>query len=71
MSVEPPYDAAIAVEGATDRFMGRPRTQNPYNPAVRPYEWALWAYGWTTADWLLTERAEREALRWLNDKDAA
>jgi hypothetical protein len=55
----------IAIEGAVDRFCGRPRERNPYAPDCDAYEW--WQFGWDDADQLLEERGAAEARRWLNE----
>jgi hypothetical protein len=55
----------IAIEGAVDRFCGRPLGQNPYAPGCDAWEW--WRFGWLDADQLLEERGAEEAARWLNE----
>lgn len=55
----------IVVEGATDRFCGRPRAMNPYC-ATHAAGWChAWLWGWDDADWLLRIRGQEEARRWL------
>jgi len=68
---EPPYLAAPAVEGAADRFFGRPLLANPYNPVHLPHEWASWRYGWAGADVIYSLYLEREIKRWLREGEAA
>ena len=55
----------IAVEGAVDRFCGRPRDRNPYHPTAASNHHEAWAWGWDDADHLLEIRGEQEARRWL------
>jgi hypothetical protein len=55
----------VAVEGAVDRFCGRPRAANPYVRQNAPDPWRAWRDGWTEADSLLDERGAEEARRWL------
>ena len=66
-----PYLVDVAIEGATDRFMGRPLSSNPYNAALCLQEWASWRHGWEFAGWLLELRAAAETRRWLNEDAAA
>ena len=54
---------AIVVEGAVDRFCGRPREQNPYRPGYESGD--AWEYGWDEAGDLLELRGQEEARRWL------
>ncbi len=55
----------IAVEGAVDRFCGRPKDANPYN-LISARDWAeAWEWGWDEADFLLDIRGREEAARWL------
>ena len=55
----------IAIEGAVDRFCGRPREQNPYARNCDAFEW--WDLGWEDADQLLEMRGAEEARRWLTE----
>jgi hypothetical protein len=59
--------AEIAVEGATDRFCGRPQDQNPYSDEYAPTDWDAWDLGWRVADELLEVRGAEEAARWLRE----
>lgn len=59
--------AEIAVEGAVDRFCGRPIDRNPYSVEMAPGDWDAWDYGWRVADELFEERAATEAARWLQE----
>jgi hypothetical protein len=65
------YFVDIAIEGATDRFMGRPLSANPYSSRLCPHERASWERGWELGGWLLGVRSEAEARRWLNEGEAA
>jgi hypothetical protein len=56
---------AIVIEGAVDRFVGRPREHNPYGGGYDSRE--AWAFGWDEADWLLDVRGQQEARRWLEE----
>ena len=58
---------SVVSEGCVDRFVGRPRTQNPYNPACALEHFAAWEYGWDDADYLLEVRGREEAARWLRE----
>jgi hypothetical protein len=57
----------IAVEGAVDRFCGRPRSANPYSRTYAREHFEAWDYGWDDANWLLEIRGAEEAARWLNE----
>jgi hypothetical protein len=57
----------IAVEGAVDRFVGRPREANPYSKRYARRSWEAWLLGWDDANWLLEIRGEEEARRWLRE----
>jgi hypothetical protein len=59
--------AGIIVEGAVDRFCGRPRDRNPYCQENGQEAWSSWDFGWHNADWYLDVRGEEEASRWLQD----
>ncbi len=54
----------VVVEGAVDRFLGRPRDQNPY---CGQDSGEAWLYGWDEAEWLLDIRGMNEVRRWLRD----
>jgi hypothetical protein len=58
---------SIVVEGAVDRFCGRPLDANPYVRPNAPTPWRLWREGWIEADLLLEKRGREEARRWLGD----
>lgn len=60
----------VIVEGATDRFCGRPRERNPYSPKYAPEQWAAWLAAWVEADALLDLRGRDEATRWLREAAA-
>ena len=55
----------IAVEGAVDRFCGRPRHANPYALEFAADEWHAWDLGGGNGDYLLDIRGQEEARRWL------
>jgi ribosome modulation factor len=55
----------IVIEGAVDRFCGRPRERNPYCRTYARDYWLAWDFGWGDAGSLLEERGEHEARRWL------
>jgi len=59
--------AEIAVEGAVDRFCGRPQDRNPYSAEYAPQDWDAWDLGWLTADDLIEIRGAEEARRWLRE----
>ncbi len=59
--------ASIVVEGAVDRFCGRPRDRNPYCRENAEQAWHSWDFGWTEADWYLDIRGQEEARRWLGE----
>jgi hypothetical protein len=64
------YLRCIVVEGAVDRFCGRPYERNPYcRENARDY-WDAWAFGWSDAGALLAERGQEEARRWLTERAA-
>ena len=57
---------AIVAEGATDRFLGRPRDACPYClEACHSHE--AWTYGWDEGGWLLEVRGMDEVRRWLRE----
>ncbi len=56
----------VVVEGAVDRFLGRPLLENPYNLEVAPEFHAAWAIAWREADEQLEIRGQQEATRWLS-----
>ena len=57
----------IAIEGAVDRFCGRPRDANPYSKTYAREWFEAWLFGWDDASWLLEMRGEQEARRWLEE----
>jgi hypothetical protein len=57
--------APIIVEGATDRFCGRPADRNPYTKQTAGEWWDAWNVGWHEADYYLESRGQEEARRWL------
>jgi hypothetical protein len=57
----------IVVEGAVDRFCGRPLQANPYSPTFAADAHAGWVFGWREADYLLEIRGQDEARRWLTE----
>jgi hypothetical protein len=57
----------IAIEGAVDRFCGRPRDRNPYCKTNAPDEASSWDLGWIEAGHFLDERGQEEAARWLRE----
>ena len=59
--------ASIIVEGAVDRFVGRPRDANPYSEDYAEQAWHSWDFGWQTGGWYLDVRGQEEAARWLRD----
>lgn len=59
--------ATIIVEGAVDRFCGRPPDRNPYCEQNAQEAWGAWAFGWQEADWYLDVRGQEEAARWLRE----
>ena len=54
-----------AVEGAVDRFCGRPLERNPYSFGSAREAYHAWELGWLEADFLLEVRGGEEASRWL------
>jgi hypothetical protein len=58
---------AIAIEGAVDRFCGRPPDQNPYSRQYAALEWEAWRWGWRCGGGLLEMRGQEEAARWLQE----
>jgi len=56
---------AVVVEGATDRFLGRPRECCPYAPGYDATE--AWQYVWDESDWLFEIRGADEVRRWLRE----
>ena len=60
----------VVVEGATDRFFGRPFEANPYCKDHAAEAWRVWALGWGEADWFITVRGQEEASRWLRESAA-
>ena len=61
---------SIAIEGACDRWFGRPKTQNPYSFANAREWWEAWDLGWSDADWLIDVRGQEETARWLREEAA-
>jgi len=59
--------AYICVEGAVDRFCGRPITANPYCRESAPDYYDSWDLGHRDADGLLEDRGQEEATRWLRE----
>jgi hypothetical protein len=57
----------ICIEGAVDRFCGRPRDRNPYCRETVPIEFASWDFGWIEGGCFLDERGREEAARWLTE----
>jgi hypothetical protein len=57
----------VIVEGACDRFFGRPVEANPYHPLYAMDAYAAWSVAWTEADWLIDIRGQEEASRWLRE----
>lgn len=53
----------VVVEGAVDRFVGRPLDRNPHDEPSAAHD--AWEIGWLDADQLLETRGEAEARRWL------
>jgi hypothetical protein len=60
----------IVIEGAVDRFVGRPLAANPYSPTFAAEAHAAWVFGWRDADFLLAIRGQEEAARWLREEAA-
>jgi hypothetical protein len=60
----------IAIEGAVDRFYGRPRGVNPYDFTFGRACWEAWLLGWDEADFLLDVQGREEAARWLPEPAA-
>ena len=60
--------ATIIVEGAVDRFCGRPREANPYCEEYAREAWFSWDFGWREAEWFLDTRGQEEAARWLEER---
>jgi hypothetical protein len=60
----------IAIEGAVDRFCGRPRIRNPYAPRHAADAHEAWDLGWADADYLLEIRGRQQAARWLREPAA-
>jgi hypothetical protein len=58
---------SIVIEGAVDRFCGRPREQNPYSVEYARDFWLAWDFGWEDGGHLLEERGQEEAARWLRE----
>jgi hypothetical protein len=56
---------SVVVEGAADRWCGRPQSQNPYAGGLDAYE--AWDWGWQEADWIFDIRATDEVRRWLRE----
>jgi hypothetical protein len=60
------YDVAhVAVEGATDFFMGRPADANPYDPVSAQEGYEAWIFGWLQGKQMLELRRDKEVARWL------
>lgn len=70
-SSKPPYLTDVAIEGAVDRFVGRPLDANPYSPALNGHAWASWRHGYAFAGTLLDLYGTKEARRWLSEGKAA
>jgi hypothetical protein len=62
--------AGIIVEGAVDRFVGRPRDANPYSEHYAEQAWHSWDFGWREGDWYLECRGQEKARRWLEEASA-
>lgn len=60
----------IVIEGAVDRFCGRPVHMNPYAPQFAWDHFAAWEFGWRDAGELLEYRGAQEARRWLREEAA-
>ena len=59
---------AVAVEGAYDRFCGRPLNRNPYSRDELPNASIAWDDGWREFNSLLGQGVAREVRRWLDDE---
>lgn len=57
----------VVVEGVTDRFCGRPRDRNPYDPGAAMDAYVAWEWGWDEGNFQLDIRGQEEARRWLKD----
>ena len=67
MIAEPPPYTLIAIEGAVDAILGRPRKHNPYCATHAPSHASAWDLGWVEATELLEDRGQEEATRWLRE----
>lgn len=54
----------VVVEGACDRWFGRPLDRNPASAA---HAFRVWDFGWKEADFFIDVRGEEKAQRWLRD----
>jgi len=61
----------IAIEGAVDRFCGRPQDQNPYSFEFAYEYFVAWGLGWIDAGEPLELPREKEARRWLTAREPA
>jgi ribosome modulation factor len=59
--------ADVLIEGCTDYYCGRPRTQNPYCPTNAADAHAAWLWGWDEGRAQLEDRGQAEAARWLSE----
>lgn len=57
----------VIVEGAVDRFCGRPEWANPYSREYASGAWHAWQLAWREAHVLLEMRGAEEASRWLRE----
>lgn len=57
--------SSVAIEGAVDRFCGRPFSQNPYSRTDAAEAFEARGWGWEEADYYLELRGQEEAQRWL------
>ena len=57
----------VVVEGACDRWFGRPLDANPYCPVNAADAWRVWQLGWSEAAWMIDVRGAAEAARWLRE----
>jgi hypothetical protein len=56
--------SAIAIEGASDFFFGRPFDANPYSRSEAEPAWESWRFGWLEASWSNEMRGTVERRRW-------
>lgn len=71
MSTQRQLSVLVAIEGAVDRFCGRPRDRNPYSIANCPLDVEAWDLGHIEAGLLLELRGQEEAARWLRENRTA